>query len=344
LKGGAGTECTNEDNSNMSIPTRDNYRIDLPMPRICASPHWWRRRTLAIAIAIGFAAAAHSDARAQQVTALVNGEPITALDIAHRQRFTEISTRKSQSRQEALDELIEEKLKLSIAKRYTIEITERDIDNAFGNMARRAGLTAKQFADALTQAGVSVAALRMQIKADIAWTSIIRGKFAASLQVGERDVMAALESRKPEEKASIGYDYVLRPILFIVPGGSSPNAIEARLREAEGLKGRFQNCEEGIQLARTLLDVAVRDPIRRSSVDLPQKQREVLDGTPLGHLTPPDVTQQGIEMFAICSKQQASGDTPGKRAIRDEMVNQRYQAQAKRFMQELRRGAMIEIR
>jgi peptidyl-prolyl cis-trans isomerase SurA len=314
------------------------------MPGISVSIHWWRCRAVSIAIAIGLAAVACSHARAQQVAALVNGEPITALDIAQRQRMTEISTRKPQSRQEALDELIEQKLKLNIAKRYTIDITDRDIDGAFGNMARRAGLTSKQFSDALTQAGISVAALRMQIKADIAWTSIIRGKFAASLQVGERDVLTALESRKAEEKASVGYDYVLRPILFIVPRGSPPNAIEARLREAEGLKGRFQNCEEGVTLARALPDVAVRDSIRRSSVDVPQKQREVLDGTPLGGLTPPDITQQGVEMFAVCSKQQASGDTPGKRAIRDEMVNERYQAHAKRFMQELRRGAMIEIR
>ena len=38
----------------------------------------------------------------------------------------------------------------------------------------------------------------------------------------------------------------------------------------------------------------------------------------------------------MCSKTTATGDTPAKRKVRDEMFNERYQAASKKFLKELR--------
>ena len=51
-------------------------------------------------------------ARAQQVVVIVNGDPITALDIEQRTKLTQLSTHKAPPRQEVLEELIDEKLKI----------------------------------------------------------------------------------------------------------------------------------------------------------------------------------------------------------------------------------------
>jgi peptidyl-prolyl cis-trans isomerase SurA len=288
----------------------------------------------------------HAPARAQQVAALVNGDPITALDIAQRMRLMELATRKPPSRKDALDELIDQQLKLQVARQYRMEITDKDVDNAFANMARRAGASPQQFGQSLGQAGIRVESLKARIKADIGWTQLIRGKFPSALNVGESDITTALQSRKPGEKNADAalYQYTLRPILFIVPRGSSAAAFEARKRDAEGLRTRFQNCEEGVTFARALSDVAVRDQIVRASGDLGDQQRAVLDSTAIGRLTPPEITQQGVETFAVCGKDPVQGDTVAKRQVRETLLQERYDAQAKRYLQELRRSAMIEIR
>ena len=158
------------------------------------------RRVLVAMAALGFMLGADLSARAQQVVVFVNGEPITTLDIEQRSKLTEISTHKAPPRQEVLDELIDEKLKLQVAKKYGLEITDKDIDNAFGGMARRAGLPAAQFAQALGQSGVNVPALKRRIKADLAWSQIVRGKFPSITAVGEKDIVTALAARKPDEK------------------------------------------------------------------------------------------------------------------------------------------------
>lgn len=85
--------------------------------------------------------AAISPAGAQQVVAIVNGEPITAVDIVQRTRLIQISTHKTADRQTVLNELIDEKLKLQIAKRYKLDITDTEVDNAFNGIAHRARST-----------------------------------------------------------------------------------------------------------------------------------------------------------------------------------------------------------
>ena len=95
-----------------------------------------------------------------------------------------------------------------------------------------------------------------------------------------------------------------------MPRGSPDAAYEARKRDAEALRSRLQNCNEGITFARALPDVAVRDQVSKYSADLAQQLREILDRTAIGHLTPPEKTAEGVQMFAVCAKKETKSDTP----------------------------------
>lgn len=308
---------------------------------------WRSMRLLAAAAAAAVLVATTVPATAQ-VVAMVNGEPITSLDVTQRIRLIQLSTKKSASRQEALDELIDDKLKIQLAKRYISEIPERDVDNQFNNVARRVGLTPQQFAQVLQQNGIGANAFKARLRSDMVWGSIIRGKFQGQLQVGDKDVTQALRSKtgeKTDAKDGTAYDYSLRPILLLVPRGAAPGTFESRRREAESLRSRFQSCTEGISVARTFRDVAIRAPITRSSNDFAQQQREVLANTPIGHLTPPDTTPQGIELFAVCDKKEAkNADTVSEKAAREEIYGKKFETLSKTYLKELRRGALIEIR
>jgi peptidyl-prolyl cis-trans isomerase SurA len=277
-----------------------------------------------------------------QVVAIVGGEPITEVDIQQRTRLIELSTQKKPPRQEALDDLIDDKLKVQLSKRYIAEVPKRDIETAFANMARRAGMTPQQFAKSTSSQGVSPEALKTRIHADFVWSQIVRGKFQGSLQVGDKEIEVKMQGTTSQDP--VNYEYKLRPVLFLVPRGAAPTAFEARKKDAEALRARFQSCEESLRSAMALPDVAVRETITRQSADLGEAQRKVLNDTPIGRLTPPDFTPQGVEVFAVCSKNVAKGDTPAKRKVRDEMYNERYQAASKKFLKELRNQALIEYK
>src|SRR2546430_1623820 len=169
------------------------------MPKRIVLPTWWRPVALAAIVVI---AAAHSPAVAQQVVVSVNGDPITALDIAQRTKLIQISAHRTPTRQEVVDELIDEKLKLQVAKRYKLEITDKDVDGAFDNIATRAGTTPQQFAQSLGAQGISADAVKARIRADMGWSQIIRGKFQSNFQIRERDILDTLQSRRKDEQAA----------------------------------------------------------------------------------------------------------------------------------------------
>jgi peptidyl-prolyl cis-trans isomerase SurA len=299
------------------------------------------RGLLAAAMLIAMTATA---AVAQNVVVMVNGEPITALDIEQRTKFMLLSTQKAVPRQEILDELIDEKLKIKEGKRWSIEVPESEVESTFSGMAGRMRLSAAQLVESLAKQGVNANTLKARIRADLTWQNLVRGRYQSSLQVADKEVLAAMEEKKIEDKDSIVYDYVMRPILLLVPPGSAQPIYEGRVKEAEGLRGRFRSCGEGMGLARSLRDVAVRDQVTRSSADLPPEIRKVLDGIPVGQLTAPEVTRLGVEMYAICGKTESKADSPGKRQARDMVFTERFEKQSKTYLARLRREALIERR
>ncbi len=280
-------------------------------------------------------------ARAQQVVVVVNGEPITALDIEQRGKLNQLSTHKPPVRQEVLEELITEKLKVREAKKFGLEVTESEVDSTYATIAKRMQLTAEQLTQQLAKSGIYPGTLKSRIRADMVWPQLVRGRYSSSLQIGEKDILTAIDSKSDD----VGYDYFLRPILFLVPPGSPEAFVEGRKREAEALRNRFQGCDEGIAFARALKDIAIRDQLVRSSADIPAEQRKVLEGVEVGKLTAPEVTKFGVEMFAVCAKKPSSADnTPGKRRARETIMAERYEQRSKEYLREIRRGAMLEYK
>jgi peptidyl-prolyl cis-trans isomerase SurA len=182
------------------------------------------------------------------------------------------------------------------------------------------------------------------------WTALVRGRFKESLQVGEKEVNAAARTtaetkeEKSDQTDTESFEYKMQPIVLIVPKGSAPATVEMRRKEAETLRGRIQTCDEANTLFKSMQNAAIRDAVVKTSADMPAALREVLDKTPIGHLTAPEVTKQGVEMVALCSRKPTTVDTPRKKEIRDKMFNDKFEAKSKSYLQQLRNASMIEYR
>src|SRR6202008_14747 len=91
------------------------------------------------------------------------------------------------------------------------------------------------------------------------------------------------------EQQGDAFEYRLQPVVLIVPRGSAPAAIEARQKEAEALRARVQTCQEANNYFKSMQNAAIRDPVIKTSADIPANLRKVLDDTPVGPLTPPEI-------------------------------------------------------
>jgi peptidyl-prolyl cis-trans isomerase SurA len=285
---------------------------------------------------------------AQSVVVMVNGEPITSFDIEQRTKLDFLSTHKTPSRQEVIDELIDQKVKIREAKQFSVDPSSSDIDASFAQMSARMHITPDQLAKSLESQGIRPETLKERIKAEMVWTSLVRGRYKESLQVGEKEVAAAARAQgdggKDEKLEAESFEYQMQPIVLIVPRGSPPSAVEARVKEAEALRNRMQTCEEANAFFKSMPNAAIRDIVTKTSADIPASIREGLDKTPIGHLTTPEVTKQGVEMVALCGRKPTTVDTPKKREIRDKMFAEKFEAKSKAYLQQIRKAAMIEYR
>jgi len=295
------------------------------------------------AVALAVLAGGVSPLQAQSVAVMVNGEPITNYDVEQRTKLNFLTTRKQMARQEVIDELINEKVKIKEAKRFGVDPSASDIDQAFAGMGSRMRLSVDQLAKTLESQGVRPETLKARLKADMVWTSLVRGRYKESLQVGEKDVAAAAEEGGEASQAE-AFEYKLQPIVLIVPRGSAPAAVDLRRKEAESLRERVQTCEQANSYFKSMQNAAIREAVTKTSADIPGPLRELLDKTPIGHLTPPEVTKQGVEMVALCDRKPTKVDTPKKREIREKMFAQKYEAKSKAYLNDIRKAAMIEYR
>src|ERR1700688_871921 len=315
--------------------------MDIAMSRFSVRRRSFRHWLASLAFAAIIAAPAAASA---QVVVVANGSPITAFDIEQRSKLNETSTHKASVRQEVINELIDDRIKIAKAKYYGLEVSDSEVNEAFNNMATRQHITVDQFSQVLEKAGISTGTIKARIRAELTWSQLVRGKFGSSLEVGESDISKAMRARSESDNQSVGYLYTLYPIIVLVPPGSSEGAIEGKRREAENLRSRFITCKDGLAFSRALRDVAVREPLNRSSADLSAPLRELLDKMELGHLTTPEVTAQGLQMFALCEKKESKTDTPVKREVRNQLFAKQFDAEAKKYLDEIRKSAIIEYK
>src|SRR5262249_52736427 len=88
--------------------------------------------------------------KAQQVVAFVNGQPITVLDIEHRAKFLQMSSKKVPSRKEVMDSLIDEILEITEAKRFGLEIPDEQVNDSYNLVATRMGIDGPKLTQLLT--------------------------------------------------------------------------------------------------------------------------------------------------------------------------------------------------
>jgi peptidyl-prolyl cis-trans isomerase SurA len=296
------------------------------------------------AIALGLLTSGASPVSAQSVAVMVNGEPITNYDIEQRTKLNFLTTHQQMPRQDVINELINEKVKIKEAKRFGVDPGSSEIDEAYGAMGTRMRITADQLTKTLEAQGIRSDTLKARLKAEMVWTSLVRGRFKESLQVGEKDVAALAQQEGGELVQTEAFEYKMQPIVLIVPRGSAPTAIELRKKEAESLRERVTTCEQANAYFKSMQNAAIRDSVTKTSADLPGPLRELLDKTPIGHLTPPEITKQGVEMVALCDRKPTKIDSPKKREIRDKMYQQKYEKKSKEYLDDIRKAAMIEYR
>lgn len=272
-------------------------------------------------------------AQAQSVVATVNGKAITSFDIQQRIKLGSMTQRRRVNAKTALQELIDDQVKILEARRVGYRITEDGIENEFNRLARGYGQSPEQFSALLRRSGLEPDLLRDSIQANLAWEALLRDRVRMGSHVTRSEIDAEINKKKASDATITEYELI--QVLFIVPQGSGKAG--AQQRAAASARNSFSSCEGGFDTFRTMMDVAVKDRIVRTSNDLPAATRKLLDQTPVGRMTAPSVTPQGYEVIAVCGKKQRDNPELERATIANELTQKKFSDTAKDYLGDLRK-------
>lgn len=124
------------------------------------------------------------------IAAIVNDDVITLSDIRSRMILATAASkeRPKNIQDQILSMLIDEHLQLQESKRLGITVTDEQIDNGFATVSQQNGMTAEDFKKALTAKGVPLSTLRDQIRAQVAWSYVVRRKLRPQVNISESDI------------------------------------------------------------------------------------------------------------------------------------------------------------
>ncbi len=283
-------------------------------------------------------------AKAQGIAVFVNGEPITTYDIEQRQRISQKIDRKALSRQQALDEAVNDVLKIQEARRIGYRITDDDVEAQFTKNAQSLRQTVPQFEKNLLAVGIRPNALRNKTRAEMAWVTIIQQRMKRGASITNTDVQKAAEERT-KKSGTKSIEYKLQQVVFVVPAGSTGATVQRRQREAAASKSQFKGCDNGgFEAFAKMPDVAVKEPFNRSSEAMGDAANVLLSKTPVGGVAGPLTTEQGIELIAVCGKVERVDEASARITAENELVGNRTNAEAAALLKELRSKAAIERR
>lgn len=168
---------------------------------------------LAALVALSLVAPLPAAAQAQfDPVAFVNNSVVTSFELQQRLALLQALRTPAVTRQGTLDDLIDDKLKLSEAADAGIVGTEDEIDLAMENFAARANMEAQDFVLALGDAGIDEQTIRDFLRAQMAWSTLIQARFASRARVGEEEIDRALALSSGQGNARILVSEIVLPM------------------------------------------------------------------------------------------------------------------------------------
>lgn len=393
----------------------------------------------------------------QRIAAIVNDEIISGYDIEQRIRLVMASTKMADTpdnrrrlRGQVLRSLIDEQLQIQAADRFGIAVRDADFDRAFRFIEQQNNVPTGQIDRFLVRAGIPKDALRQQMKAEIAWSKLVRRRISPNVQIGEEEVNEVLDrlrqnAGKPEYRVSEIFlpidnpeldDEVRRSALRLIEqlqGGAAFSAMARQFSRGAtaatgGSVGWVQPGQMATELERALASMSrneVSQPIRASGgyyilllheqrviarsdpldatldlrqllvtvgadasaadrdakaaearrlaadidgcgdiaaragagsidgytnlgtlklSDMPARIRDAVQDLAEGQFSEPIQVDEGWLMLMVCKREAPKSAIPEREAIVQNLTRQRMSMLAQRYMRDLRRDAVVELR
>ncbi len=243
-------------------------------------------------------------------------------------------------RKQALQELIDERLKLQEARKLTVKVPDADVERILESMAKRNKMTSAQFAEHIARQGGDASVIKTRLRASLAWREVVRKRYGHQINVSQQDVERFAAKAGGEESVELK----LQLITLATTGTVDQRAMAARLTEANALRAQFKGCASMAALAKGRQNAKFQDLGFKKPSSLVEPTRSLLLSAKDGEILPANLSASGVEIYAVCGRRSGALDEEKRQAVESQLTTQEFEKLAQRYLHDLRKDALIENR
>ncbi|WP_165776938.1 peptidylprolyl isomerase [Paremcibacter congregatus] len=253
----------------------------------------------------------------QQIVAVVNDSPISLYDLKQRVMLFMISSGQRQysqqeqqyMQQQALQSLVDDKLKIQEADKYKTVISQQEQEQSFASYAQQMRVTSQQLEQQLNQAGINKASMLKQIEASLAWEQVVGGLLMPQVSISDEEIYAILD-RMQHNKGQL--EYHPREIFLLVSENERRDEIRAAadsiLEQLKSKPNAFPMMARQFSQATTSAVGGDLGWLMKS--ELNKEIASALEKLEPGELSKPIETEDGFYIVQLVEKRQILTATP----------------------------------
>lgn len=287
------------------------------------------------------------------IAAVVNNEAISIPDLVARIDVAIVASRlrasedlRRQLAPQVLRSLVDERLKVQEAERFGVTVTDAEMANARRSVEQRNGIAAGELDEFLQRQGLNVATVTDQLRAEILWSKLVRGRLGAAVSVGEGEIDEALAQLEANRGRP---EFRVAEIFLAVESREQENEVRAAAESLfEQLKAGAKFDQIASQFSQSATAAVGGDIGWVLEGELPGEIEAVLARMQPGRIAPPVRTFDGYSIVLLIDRRTVLSDAPAagpdREAIRQEIGQRRLEMLARRYLRDLHRSAFISVR
>lgn len=287
----------------------------------------------------------------ENIAVVVNNEAITKSDVEDRMKLIMVSSGlqntpeiREKLEPQIISVLIDEQIRLQEAQKDGLEVTQEEIDGGFKQIADQNKFTPEQFKEILKKAGINVATMERQIRAQIGWGKVVQAKIKPQIQVRDTDVDDAIERMR----ANIGKTEYLAAEIFLPVDdpGSESNVRQLANRLGTELKsGKVPFFQVARQFSQSAGASQGGDMGWVQEDQLAPEVAKALAGLAPNQVSAPIRSLSGYHIVLLREKRDIKEENiPGKQAVTNQIGTERMDRMQRQYFLDLKTAAFIDTR
>ena len=179
------------------------------------------------------------------------------------------------------------------------------------------------------------------------------GKVVAQLRQGELSqpirarggyyLMLVVERRNGTSGSAQDTVYDIVQVVFPLPPRAGEAARRAAIAETAALRDRAKDCPRLLAIGKAKApQLSSEGKLREASIS-PQ-MRGLINKLSIGQVSQPIVQRNGVGVIMVCGKSNGGSGPVTRQAVEESLLRQRLDTVARRYLQDLRRNAYVDVR